>query len=61
MISIFLILHKLKNKNNMIWIIMIGFMVIGGIVSSKLKSKFKKYSQISTTSGMSGKEIAEEC
>ena len=38
---------------------MIGFMVIGGIVSSKLKSKFKKYSQISTTSGMSGKEIAE--
>ncbi len=34
-------------------------MVIGGIVSSKLKSKFKKYSQISTTSGMSGKEIAE--
>ncbi|MAU36796.1 MAG: hypothetical protein CMD14_05430 [Flavobacteriales bacterium] len=43
----------------MIWIIMIGFMVIGGIVSSKLKSKFKKYSQISTTSGMSGKEIAE--
>ena len=39
---------------------MIGFMVIGGIVSSRLKSKFKKYSQIATISGMSGKEIAEK-
>tara|TARA_B100000214_G_scaffold266536_1_gene197470 strand:+ start:877 stop:1539 length:663 start_codon:yes stop_codon:yes gene_type:complete len=39
---------------------MIGFMIIGGIVSSKLKSKFKKYSNISITSGMSGKEIAEK-
>ena len=44
----------------MIWIIMIGFMIIGGIVSSRLKSKFKKYSQIPTSSGMSGKEIAEK-
>ena len=35
-------------------------MIIGGIVSSKLKSKFKKYSNISITSGMSGKEIAEK-
>ena len=39
---------------------MIGFMIIGGIVSSKLKSKIKKYSQIPTSSGMSGKEIAEK-
>ena len=39
---------------------MIGFMIVGGIVSSKLKSKFKKYSQIPTLSGMSGKEIAEK-
>ena len=43
----------------MIWIIMIAFMIVGGIVSSRLKSKFKKYSQIPTLSGMSGKEIAE--
>ena len=43
----------------MIWIIMIGFMIVGGIVNSRLKSKLKKYSQISTLSGMSGKEIAE--
>ena len=38
---------------------MIGFMIVGGIVNSRLKSKFKKYSQIPTLSGMSGKEIAE--
>ena len=38
---------------------MIAFMIVGGIVSSRLKSKFKKYSQIPTLSGMSGKEIAE--
>ena len=38
---------------------MIGFMIVGGIVNSKLKSKVKKYSQIPTLSGMSGKEIAE--
>jgi uncharacterized protein len=44
----------------MIWVIIIGFMIVGGIVSSKLKSKFKTYSQIPTLSGMSGKEIAEK-
>jgi len=38
---------------------MIAFMIVGGIVSSRLKSKFKKYSKIPTLSGMSGKEIAE--
>ena len=38
---------------------MIAFMIIGGIVSSKLKSKFKKYKKIPTSSGMTGKEIAE--
>ena len=38
---------------------MIGFMIAGGIVNSKLKSKVKKYSQIPTLSAMSGKEIAE--
>jgi Zn-dependent membrane protease YugP len=43
----------------MIWIIMIAFMVVGGIVSSRLKSRFKKYSKIPTLSGMSGKEVAE--
>ncbi len=35
-------------------------MIVGGIINSKLKSKFKKYSKIATLSGMSGKEIAEK-
>ena len=43
----------------MIWIIMIAFMIAGGIVSSRLKKKIKKYSKIPTLSGMSGKEIAD--
>ena len=39
---------------------MIAFMIIGGIVNSRLKNKFKKYSEIPTLSGLSGKEIAEK-
>ena len=39
---------------------MILFMVVGGFVSSRLKGKFKKYSKIPTSSGMSGKEIAQK-
>tara|TARA_X000000368_G_scaffold286796_1_gene227835 strand:- start:181 stop:834 length:654 start_codon:yes stop_codon:yes gene_type:complete len=35
-------------------------MVVGGFVSNRLKSKFKKYSQIPTSSGLSGKEIAQK-
>ena len=38
---------------------MIAFMIAGGIVSSRLKKKIKKYSKIPTLSGMTGKEIAE--
>ncbi len=36
------------------------FMGIGMIVQFTLKSKFKKYSQIPTSSGLSGKEIADK-
>ncbi|MGE0568861.1 MAG: zinc metallopeptidase [Bacteroidia bacterium] len=36
------------------------FMLIGMIVSSRLKSKFAKYSQERLSSGYSGKEIAEK-
>jgi Zn-dependent membrane protease YugP len=36
------------------------FALIGFLVSSRLKSKFKKYSQTTLRSGMSGKEIAEK-
>jgi len=46
---------------------MMGYYVVAGIVfavsmyvSSKLKSKFKKYSQIHLQNGLSGKEIAEQ-
>ncbi|HHP7242175.1 MAG TPA: zinc metallopeptidase [Cyclobacteriaceae bacterium] len=43
----------------MILIIGIVFLIISWAVSSRLKSKFKKYSQIQLASGLSGKEIAE--
>ena len=33
--------------------------MIGGLISSRLKSKFEHYSQIPMSNGMSGKEIAE--
>ena len=36
------------------------FMLIGLLVSSRLKSKFAKYSQERLTSGISGKEVAEK-
>lgn len=43
-------------------LIVIGvvFMLIGLMVSSRLKSKFAKYSQERLSSGMSGKEVAEK-
>jgi len=42
-----------------IYVIMIIFMIASMGVSWKLKSKFKKYSEIGLRSGMSGREIAE--
>lgn len=36
------------------------FMVIGMAVQYRLKSKFKEYGDVPTTSGLSGKEIAEK-
>ena len=44
----------------MIWLIIIFFMIVGGIVSNRLKNKFKKYSLIPLTNGMTGKDIAEK-
>jgi len=35
------------------------FGLIGGVVSNRLKSKFAQYAQVPTSSGLSGKEIAE--
>lgn len=42
-----------------IYIIAGIFMLISYIVSNRLKSKFKKYSQMPLQSGLSGKEVAE--
>ena len=44
----------------MIWIIMIGFMIVGSILNSRLKNKFRQYSQIQISSNLSGKDIAEK-
>ncbi|MGI8892358.1 MAG: zinc metallopeptidase [Bacteroidia bacterium] len=43
-----------------IYFIAIIFMLIGWLVSMQLKNKFKKYSQLTIASGLSGKEIAEK-
>lgn len=42
----------------MLIVISIVFAVIGAIISSVLRSKFNKYSQVPLTNGMSGAEIA---
>lgn len=42
------------------YILMGGIALVGGIVQSRLKSKFAKYSKLSLQNGMSGKEIAEK-
>jgi uncharacterized protein len=43
-----------------IWIIMIVMMLASWLVSWRLKSKFKQYSQTPLSSGMSGREVAEQ-
>ncbi|NMC37734.1 MAG: zinc metallopeptidase [Bacteroidales bacterium] len=42
-----------------IWLIFGVFMILSWIVSSILKSKFRKYSKIPVDSGMTGREVAE--
>lgn len=50
-----------KRRERMsIWIIFIGFTLLSYLVSHQLKSRFKKYSQIPTANGMSGKEVVEQ-
>lgn len=41
-------------------IILLAFMLIGFIVQSRLKGKFKKYSEVGLANGLSGREIAEK-
>lgn len=44
----------------MIFVIIIGFMILSFSINSKLKRKFKKYSQTPLSSDLSGKEVAEQ-
>ena len=44
----------------MIWVIFIVFGILSFAVSRRLKSKFKKYSQIQLKSGLSGAQVAEK-
>ena len=41
------------------WILFIAFMLLSLVVSSVLKSKFKKYSKVPLDNGMSGRDVAE--
>lgn len=43
----------------MLYLISIVFMVIGGIMSARLKNKFNQYSEVSLSNGMSGAEVAQ--
>ena len=44
----------------MYWILFIGIVLISWMVSSQLQSRFKKYSKIPLSNGMTGKDIAEK-
>lgn len=44
----------------MYWVIFIGIAIFSAIVSSRLQSKFKKYSQIPLPNGMTGRDVAEK-
>ena len=43
-----------------IMIVSLIFMGIGMLVQSRLKSKFAEYGKVPTSSGLSGKEVAEK-
>lgn len=44
----------------MLFVILIAFMLVGWIVQNRLKSKFKKYSEIPLNAGLTGREVAEK-
>ncbi|GAB5525985.1 MAG: zinc metallopeptidase [Roseivirga sp.] len=43
----------------MFWIIFIGSMLLSWLASSNIKRKFKKYSRVGLSIGLSGREVAE--
>src|SRR5438128_221490 len=42
----------------LVWIVMLGLLILGFVVQSRLRSKFKEYSQYPSPYGMSGAEVA---
>lgn len=50
---------EMQHANMNIWLIFGVFMILSWIVSSVLKSKFRKYSKIPVDNGMTGREVAE--
>ena len=46
--------------NGIYWIIFIVFMLLSWIVSARLKSKFRKYSKVLLSGGMTGRDVAEK-
>lgn len=42
------------------YVVVIAFMLVGWLVSSQLKKKFKQYGEVTIGSGLSGKDIAEK-
>ena len=48
----------LLNKTKMIWIIFIAVMILSLIIQNTLQSRFRKYSKIPLSNGMSGAEVA---
>ena len=42
-----------------LFVIIIVFMIASLVVSTRLKNKFKKYSKIPLSTGLTGKEIAQ--
>jgi hypothetical protein len=50
---------EMQHANMNIWLIFGVFMILSWIISSVLKSKFRKYSRIPVDNGMSGREVAE--
>ena len=52
--------HMLHHFNPSLLVIIIAFMIIGWIVSRKLKKVFEEYSTIPLLNGMTGKQVAEK-
>src|SRR5690606_876612 len=41
-------------------LLIVVFMLLGSVVSNRLKSKYREYGEIPLSAGMSGKEVAEK-